>query len=169
MTLTETTTLHYPDGRIALQIARNRIDDGNDAPYLGTFPWEWAAPQFRELMKTAIARAIIGQPIGPIRYELDPDKFAGGAWIVESNWIHAPSKDTPAMGVSRVWSAVVDNLSPREREIARLLPDHTVKQIGRALKISPSTIETHRGRIGVKVGASGGQLIAWCQAHRDIL
>lgn len=167
--LTETVTLHSPDGRIVFQAARNRIDDGNDAPYIGTFPWEWAARPFHESIKTALARAAIGQPIGPVRYELDPARFDGGVWIVESNWLPSTSRDTPIIGLSRAWSAVVDNLSPREREIAKLLPDYTAKQIGRILKISASTVETHRGRIGIKVSASGGQLVAWCQAHREIL
>lgn len=167
--LTETVTLHAPDGRIAFQVARNRIDDGNDAPYIGTFPWEWAAEKFRDLIKNSIARAAISQPIGPIRYELDGSKFPDGAWIVESNWLPTASNDMPTIGLSRAWSAVVDNLSQREREIAKLLPGYTAKQIGRILGISASTVETHRGRIAIKIKASGGQLIAWCQAHREIL
>lgn len=47
-----------------------------------------------------------------------------------------------------------DPLSPREREVARLIVEgKQTKQIARELGISPKTIETHRASIRTKLGA----------------
>lgn len=165
--VTETITLHAANGLIVWHSMRN--GEGFDASkVVGSYPWAWIAPSDRKRAKSAFALAVMGDSEGPIRYQLDPAQF-GGDWIVESHWQRVPSNDTPVIGVSSTWNAVVENLSPRERQIAKLLPDHTVKQIAKILKVSTSTVETFRGRIVLKIGVSGGQLVAWCQAHRDIL
>jgi len=163
----ETITLHSANGLIVWHSMRN--GKGFDASkVVGSLPWDWIAPADRKHAKAAFALAVMGDSEGPVRYQLDPAQF-GGDWIVETHWQKTPSLDVPVIGVSSTWNAVVENLSPREKQIAKLLPAHTVKQIAKILKVSTSTVETFRGRIGIKVNVTGGQLIAWCQSHRDIL
>jgi PAS domain S-box-containing protein len=54
------------------------------------------------------------------------------------------------------------HLTTREREIARqIVTGGTSKQIGRALGISPRTVEAHRARLMKKLGAANhGELVA---------
>lgn len=163
----ETVTLHAANGLIVWHHHKSGIAF-DASKVVGSFPWEWIAPGDRKRAKSSFALAAIGEPDGPIRYQLDPAQF-GGDWMVETNWHHVPSPATPVIGVSSTWNAVVENLSPRERQIAKLLPDRTIKEIAKILKVSTSTVETFRGRIGLKVNVSGRQLVAWCQSHRDIL
>jgi PAS domain S-box-containing protein len=57
---------------------------------------------------------------------------------------------------------LADNLTVREREIARqLLTGGTSKQIARVLGLSPRTVEAHRARLMKKLGATNhGELLA---------
>jgi DNA-binding CsgD family transcriptional regulator len=165
--LTETITLHSVNGLIVWFSMRN--GEGFDSSkVIGSCPWDWIAPADLKVAKAAFAMAAIGYGGEAVRYSLDPAIF-GGDWVVQTTWHSIPSATTPVLGVSSTWHAVVENLSPRERQIAKLLPDHGTKEIAKVLRVSTSTVETFRGRIGFKVGVSGGQLSAWCQAHRDIL
>jgi DNA-binding CsgD family transcriptional regulator len=51
--------------------------------------------------------------------------------------------------------AALDDLTPREREVLRLIADgHTNKEIARLLVLSVRTVEWHRARIKQKLGAS---------------
>jgi DNA-binding CsgD family transcriptional regulator len=46
-----------------------------------------------------------------------------------------------------------DDLSPREREVARLaIAGHTAREIGAQLFISPRTVETHLANVYAKLG-----------------
>lgn len=75
------------------------------------------------------------------------DPFACAVWMFEDI-----SHKRPVTG----------NLTQREREIARqLMTGGTSKQIGRALGISPRTVEAHRARLMKKLGAANhGELVA---------
>jgi DNA-binding CsgD family transcriptional regulator len=47
-----------------------------------------------------------------------------------------------------------DRLTPREREVLKLVTDGaSSKEVGRLLRISPRTVEVHRSRIMEKLGA----------------
>lgn len=49
----------------------------------------------------------------------------------------------------------VDTLSAREVEVLRLIAlGYTSAEVARKLRLSPRTVETHRGRINRKLGAS---------------
>jgi DNA-binding CsgD family transcriptional regulator len=163
----ESLTLHSANGLIVWHSQRGG-EEFDTSKVVGSFPWDWIAATDKHKAKATFALVMLDDPQGPVRYQLDPGQF-GGDWLVETHWRRVPSSDTPVLGVSSTWNAVVENLSPRERQIAKLLPGHTVKQIAKILRVSSSTVETFRGRIGLKIGVTGGQLVAWCQSHRDIL
>lgn len=165
--VTETFTLHAMNGLIVWFQMHN--GEGFDASgVVGSYPWDWIAADDKHVAKAAFALAVIGHGNGPVRYSLDAGTFKGD-WIVRTLWYRVPSNETPVLGISSTWSGVVENLSPREREIAKLLPTYATKEIASILRISASTVETFRARIATKVGVGGGQLGAWCQAHHDIL
>lgn len=164
--ITQTITLHEPDGRISWLWVANAI-----APkerYVGTPPWTWIAEEDREIVKVAFALALLGEVREPMRYQLDPAQH-GGHWTVETIWVRLPTNAMPVLGISRTFASVIENLSPRERQVAKLLPMMTAKQVARVLDISASTVDSFRRRLADKVGLSGNQLLAWCQDHHEIL
>lgn len=63
-----------------------------------------------------------------------------------------------------------DNLTPREREVLRLIAlGHTSVEIAAKLGLSPRTIETHRARIHRKLGLdTRAELVAYALRH-DLL
>lgn len=154
-----TLTLHAADGTAVW---------GTDDKFTGV-PWEWAIAADQERVKVAVALCLIRQPVEPVRFELCHLRFPGFPQLSVTRFEWIPSRETPLLAVTRTFSAMLENLSPREREVAKLLPDYTAKEIGRILSISASTAETHRGRIGDKLNASGNQLVAWCTEHREFL
>lgn len=154
-------TLHAADGTTVWS---------TDERFVGTVPWEWAAARDQERVKVAVALCLIRQPTAPVRFEVCSRRYpSGGIQLADAEFKRLPTQEAPLLAITRIYTAMIENLSPREREIAKLMPDYTAKQIGRILKISASTVETHRGRIGLKIGVAGGQLVAWCQEHRDFL
>lgn len=71
----------------------------------------------------------------------------------------APSRDPreaaqdPFVGIGRATKRDPDRLTPREREVLRLLAQgRRTKEIARELGISTKTVETHRSRIMLKLG-----------------
>ena len=63
-----------------------------------------------------------------------------------------------------------DKLTPREREVLRLIAlGHTSVEIAAKLGLSPRTIETHRARIHRKLGLdTRAELVSLCPATRAI-
>lgn len=61
-----------------------------------------------------------------------------------------------------------DNLTPREREVLRLIAlGHTSVEIAQKLGLSPRTIETHRARIHRKLGLSTrAELVRYALQHQ---
>lgn len=165
--ITQTITLHETDGRIAWLWVTNPIVADKDR-YIGTPPWGWIAEDDRERVRIAFALALLGESREPMRYQLEPVQH-GGHWTVETLWVRLPTHEYPVIGISRTFNSVVENLSPRERQVARLLPEHTSKEVAKVLGISASTVDSFRGRLGIKVGLTGNQLLAWCQDHHDLL
>lgn len=164
--VTHTITLHECDGRIAWQWVTHGF--APEERYIGTVPWAWIADSDRDRVKAAFAFALMGECRAAVKYQLDVQQH-GGHWTAETFWARLPTHDLPIVGISRTYSSVVDNLSAREKQIAKLLPSHTAKQIARELNISTSTVESFRGRIGIKINFSGNELIAWCSEHHDFL
>lgn len=165
--LTETTTLHATNGMILWHRCRSP-ENFDCSRVVGSYPWDWIAPADKIKAKSTFAMASIGHAPGPVRYQLDPAIF-GGDWLVQTEWIRLPTADSPILGLSSTWRAVVENLSPREREIAKLLPRCTAKEIARRLGITSSTVDTHRARLLLKLNLASSQLVAWCQSHLDLL
>ena len=79
----------------------------------------------------------------------------------------SPHSGRPAAVVpSRQPIAAAAPLSPREREVLRLVPDRTARQIGEELFISESTVRTHIENILNKLGLSNQKaLIAYVYQH----
>lgn len=165
--LTETTTLHAANGLILWFRCRNG-DHFDCSRVVNSFPWDWIAAVDQIKAKSTFAMASIGHMPGPVRYQLDPAIF-GGDWMVETEWIRLPTADSPILGISKTWRAVMENLSPRERDVAKLLPKFSVKQIAQKLGITASTVDTHRARLLLKLNLASTQLVAWCQSHRELL
>ncbi len=62
--------------------------------------------------------------------------------------------------------AVAFPLSPREREVLRLVPERTAREIGEELFISESTVRTHIENILNKLGLRNQkELIAYAYQH----
>jgi two-component system response regulator NreC len=63
-----------------------------------------------------------------------------------------------------------DRLTPREREILRLIAlGHTNAQIAGDLFISVRTVETHRANLQSKLGVSGRAELVRCAMERDLI
>lgn len=64
-------------------------------------------------------------------------------------------------------SPAADKLTPREREVLRLIAlGHTSVEIAHKLELSPRTIETHRARIHRKLGlATRAELVRYALQH----
>lgn len=165
--VTETTTLHASNGLILWHRCRS-LESFDCSKVVGSYPWDWIAPSDRLKAKSAFAMASIGHTPGPVRYQLDP-AIINGDWLVETEWIRLPTADSPILGVSKTWRAVMENLSQRERDVAKLLPQFSVKEIARKLGITSSTVDTHRSRLLLKLNLASSQLVAWCQSHHDLL
>lgn len=107
---------------------------------------EWGLPQMREtgvhsderIMQRRSGTLFWCHVVGRALDRTDP--FACAVWMFEDISHRRP---------------LATNLTAREREIARqLLTGDTSKQIGRRMGISPRTVEAHRARLMVKLGAS---------------
>lgn len=164
--LTKTLTLHGPDGVILWHYHANA--QGFDASkVVGSYPWDWIAPEDSRIAMVAFALALIDKSEGAVRYHLNPTIFPG-EWVVETAWHKIPSADLAVVGISSTWNAIVESLTSREREVAKMLPKRSPKEIAVQLDLSARTVEAIRQRISHKIGEDKN-LIAWCTAHRDIL
>lgn len=75
----------------------------------------------------------------------------------------------PLQAIAYIVPGILSVLSPRERDVAKLLPFYSSKEIGKQLKIAPGTAETVRQRLSAKVGLSGHSLVSWCAEHREVI
>jgi hypothetical protein len=164
---TQSTTLHRLDGQIGFILLRfgERFTYQNPK---GRYPWDYIVQRDRERVIDHFTRVAFGQQLGAIRYVLDNVGMVD-EWTCETTWHLMPCSEFPVLGISESWNAVVDSLSSRERQVAKLLPALTVKEISAKLHLSVSTIDKIRHRIGEKVDLLGPALVAWCQSHGDVL
>jgi DNA-binding CsgD family transcriptional regulator len=161
------TTLHRQDGRIGF-IA---IKWGEHFSYVNPvdrFPWDYIAKKDRDRVREWFRLVAGGSVSGVIRYMLD-NVGAPDEWICETAWHRVPGSEFPILGTSEAWNAVVESLSKRERQVAKLLALYTVKEISAALETTVSNVDKIRHRIGEKVDLLGPALVAWCQSHGDVL
>lgn len=163
--LTLSFTLHAPDGRL-LWIQTLHPIKVHDP--VGTLPWEWFDPKDRERLKANYGLALMGEVGEEHRYRLNPDHYGDG-WTIALTWHPTKCAQCPVAAVSKVFNSVVESLSKREREVAKLLPELGSKQIASKLGITKSTVETLRQRLAGKVGFHGSKLIAWCSALSDVI
>jgi DNA-binding CsgD family transcriptional regulator len=149
--------------------------------------WEWAAR-----ISGAIARlhATMGAPLKvPFRVRFDQtlaearralgEQRFTAAWesgqeMTPKQAVEEAIKTPPSLGGSPGESHGSDDviaipLSPREREVLRLIPGRTAREIGETLFISESTVRTHIENILGKLGARNQkELIAMIYERRLI-
>jgi DNA-binding CsgD family transcriptional regulator len=133
--------------------------------------WEWAArisgavAHMHHTMGAPLKvpfRVRFEQTLTDARRALGDSRF-NAAWQLGQQWspreaveeaIKTPSslaKDAPPTSAAE--PAIAIPLSPREREVLRLIPGRTAREIGEALFISESTVRTHIENILGKLGA----------------
>jgi hypothetical protein len=166
---THSVTLHRQDGEIGFFVLKWG-DQFSFSDPVGHYPWEFIAQSDRARVKGFFFEVAHGLARGVCRYFLEPAQVGvNDHWICETAWYPSPGRDFPVIGVSESWNAVVESLSRRERQVAKLLPTYTLKEISVALHLTVSTVDKIRHRIGEKVDLIGPALVAWCQSHGDVL
>jgi DNA-binding NarL/FixJ family response regulator len=150
----------------------DRVEDGlsylEEAAQNFTSSSAWA-----DLVRTHLAVAVLQHSAGDSAradqaLQLARAQASGPlAWLAEevkqtsAQLAPAPS----ALGTVRS----LDSLSPRERQIARLLSrGRTNQQIARALDVSPKTVETHLGRIFSKADVSSRAEVAYMVGRAEV-
>ncbi len=136
--------------------------------FVGTLLWDWVASADRNKCRADMGTVLMGNDCDVNRYHLDEKKF-GSALVAVVRFCRVPSSDAPILSIAYIVPSIVARLSPREREIAKLLPFDTSKEIAKKLKVSISTVETMRQRLAAKLGVSGNALVSWCALHREII
>jgi DNA-binding CsgD family transcriptional regulator len=169
LTKTHSTTLHGKDGQIGFILLKWGEQFSYENPQ-GRYPWDYIAERDQNRVREWFAAVATGKVQGTCRYALNPAQIGvKDEWTCETSWHLTPCGEFPVLGISLAWSSVVETLSRRERQVAKLLPLCTVKEISVALRLSVSTVKTLKHRVGEKVDLLGPALIAWCQAHGDVL
>ena len=136
------------------------------AEFVGTYTWEWFIQH--EQVKTIFARALMGDPLSPVVVDLDVARV-GKHLSAIVYYLPTGEPALPVLGTFTAFPSVVQNLTPRERQVAKLLPMFSAKEIAARLEISTSTVETLKQRIALRLGQKGPRLIATLAELRDVL
>lgn len=164
--MTETITLHAPDGTILLcKVLGTEIDDPDK--YLGTLPYDWIDPQDRRKVKAAITAAAKGKE-AKSRYMLLASLYGDKAWIVETEWLPTGCKDRPVLGVSRTYMAL-PKLSKTERTLFLELAEEAENRHVRDKSRLSTAERAARSRLARKLKISPRHLVAFAAAYHVIV
>ncbi len=133
---------------------------------VGTKVWSWF--EDKELVKTHFSRALMGEPLPPAMLRISAEKKLGPLSAV-ALFMPSDIPNYPVVGTFAAFNESALSMTPREREVAKLLPSHSIKKIAGLLGVTESTINTLRARIGERVGRSGPALIALLAGLHDVL
>ena len=133
---------------------------------IGTHVWDWFDQ--KETVKTHFARALMGEPLPPVVLRVAIEKRKERLSSV-AEFLPTRDKDLPVCGVFSAFSDDVLAMTPREKQVAKLLPSTPAKKIAAILGVTESTINTLRARIGERLGRQGPALIAMLAELHDVL
>jgi DNA-binding CsgD family transcriptional regulator len=133
---------------------------------LGSFAWQWCEGEAAQSIQNAVGKALIGIPSTTKVHA----KFGRDEFEFVTQWYPT---DLHEIGVFAIWEAIpssISRLTVPERTVAYWVGlGLSRKAIATALKLSPSTIDTHKLHIREKVGLDSDGLIRWCVENRDLL
>lgn len=141
--------LHSADAKILW--CKTTTPDIDGTKLVGHRLTDWSdTDEHREQLRTSLSRCIVyHEPV-----ELTTFLNFGGQRVILKLATHCLTlQGVAAITTANVVPTSVLSLSERENEcLALLAKGRTTKQIGRQLRISPSTVETHLSRAKVKLG-----------------
>jgi DNA-binding CsgD family transcriptional regulator len=155
-----------PNGTILAMYDWEGVKQPTDV--LGSITWHWFAPHDQDRVMNMFARAVIGSPLPPAIVDFHPERAAGDM-VCHAHYIPTGEPAAPVLGAFSMFTRAVMQLSDREREIAKLIPGHTTKEISRLLGITPGAVDSQRARIARRLGKDGPSLAAFCALLRTVL
>ena len=145
--------LLYRDGTFAWVNTAETATGESTESILGEHAWHRCAPDDQDRLRDGLVSLMLDQQE---EYETVLRNIAGDRLLVSMNRlpIVQPAQHAVVGWCRRLCDDVL-KLTDREREILLLVCEElTSAEIGKALHISPATVETHRQNIAKKLGTS---------------